>query len=392
MKIIIDSNIIFQDWFLNKPNFLLLKKYIKLSNSELFIPEIVILESSNIYREEVLKRVRTIESETNKLNRLLLQTKNKMISFNLDIEQILKEYKSAFYSRLQTLNVIKPNHSDIPHKDVIARDIRRRRPFQNSGKGYRDTLLWEVIIQKIINSEEETSFISGNRRDFGCKDKEELHEHLKSDIRERGLSEGSIKIFYSIESFIDKIVKPALEPIKKAIPELKEGHFRDFNILHWFYEYHQIIADSINESIQNIFKQFQELEDPTVSIIDEPDKIEVDNIYELDIDRIYVNFVIHADVIIDVFIFKSDYDWVSDKYPIDVQDFNWNKHYVWAQISLNLPLNIAININTKTESVEQFEIHRVEFEYFGFCPHCGDLIYSDTAEFCQNCKRRLVRG
>ena len=85
----------------------------------------------------------------------------------------------------------------------------------------------------------------------------------------------------------------------------------------------------------------------------------------------------------DVFVFKHDYDWLSEKYDLQICEYDWNKHYIWAQIMMKLPISINLIFNIESELVENFEIDIEEF--YGFCPHCSEPITSDSAEVCPNC-------
>ena len=52
MKVVLDANIIFNDWELKKPSYQLLLKYATLSkNATIVVPEIVVQEVVNKYKE-----------------------------------------------------------------------------------------------------------------------------------------------------------------------------------------------------------------------------------------------------------------------------------------------------------------------------------------------------
>ncbi len=129
IKIVLDTNIIFKDWFFKTPNMRLLKKWIKSSDSKLFIPQIVKAEVLNKYKETVQEKLNSV----NKLNGLLLSPQKIKLP---DIEEIVESYQSYIEEIIQDFKVEQPDHSQIPHNDIIQRDLSRRRPFQTSGKGY----------------------------------------------------------------------------------------------------------------------------------------------------------------------------------------------------------------------------------------------------------------
>ena len=52
---------------------------------------------------------------------------------------------------------------------VLERDLARKRPFEDSGKGFRDTLIWETVKEVLLESgASDTVFlVTDNVRDFG---------------------------------------------------------------------------------------------------------------------------------------------------------------------------------------------------------------------------------
>jgi hypothetical protein len=59
---------------------------------------------------------------------------------------VAESYEKFFSAKLNELNAEIPDYKDIPHAQIVNRDLERRRPFQENGKGYRDTLLWETLV------------------------------------------------------------------------------------------------------------------------------------------------------------------------------------------------------------------------------------------------------
>jgi len=164
MQIVLDTNIIFDHWQLDGPNFLVLEKLIRLNKCKLIIPEIVFLEVMNKYRQVLLDRTKAVDD----LNKLIAN-EDKRIQYP-DVDQLCKEYKDSLTNRLEDLQAEIPSHTDIPHADIVSRSLNHRRPFsksEKSDKGYRDTLIWEVILRKVANPDTATVFITNNTTDFG---------------------------------------------------------------------------------------------------------------------------------------------------------------------------------------------------------------------------------
>ena len=57
-----------------------------------------------------------------------------------------EEYAKFFYAQIRRLNINIIPYPSTSHKDLVSRDLARKRPFQESGKGYRDALIWESLL------------------------------------------------------------------------------------------------------------------------------------------------------------------------------------------------------------------------------------------------------
>ena len=383
MKIVLDANIIYGNWLLKGPNVALIEKYIQLNEIEIIVPEVIILEVINLYKRELEKHVLSIK----KINHLPIKKELEVP----DIEKNVEEYESLFRKRLSELKTVCSSHDDIPHSVIIRRALDCRKPFRESDKGYRDTLLWEVIRRKVASSEKTTFLITNNHEDFGSrKAKQILHQNLQQDLIESGLSMDCVKLHTSLKGFIDKEIRPRVKEVAStAIEALKNGEYETFSILPWFGQNRDKFVSSTNKWIEVVLSDKPELETPEVSYIENPERIEVTDVYSIDEDRVYLEAIAYADTVIDVFIFKSDFGWIDEKYDLCIWDSDWNEHYMWAQIIFRLPIRFTLTFNIINKEVEEFEINPIE-EFYGWCVYCGHPILHDAAEHCPNCERSLI--
>ncbi|MCP3420323.1 PIN domain-containing protein [Nocardioides pinisoli] len=76
----------------------------------------------------------------------------------------------------------------VPHLAVVNRDLDRRKPFQPSGKGYRDALVWETLVERVSRCHEGqlVIFVTANAGDYLDKPgvlAAELAADLPEDLR-----------------------------------------------------------------------------------------------------------------------------------------------------------------------------------------------------------------
>jgi hypothetical protein len=74
-------------------------------------------------------------------------------------------------------------YPDVPHRDVAARALARRRPFDSLGHdGYRDALIWESVLALARKRpRERLALVSRNRKDF-ADGEGGLHPDLQQDV------------------------------------------------------------------------------------------------------------------------------------------------------------------------------------------------------------------
>jgi hypothetical protein len=123
----------------------------------------------------------------------------------------LKTHEYSFKKIIaeKAINIEYISYDDIKQKDVVERAIKRIKPFQEGGKGYRDTLIWmsflSYLSKKSIN--QEVIFITINNSDF-YNNSNDFHDDLKKDIATHKLKCEIIQytsLYDFIENNVDKV-------------------------------------------------------------------------------------------------------------------------------------------------------------------------------------------
>src|SRR3990167_9020579 len=201
MHIILDTNIIVDNFRLDTPKFLGLFSYLKKTNSKLFLPSFVLEEVIKKYKDALIKHKDSFEKE-NRVN----------------VEDLVKSYSSELTTILfkNKVSIIKPK--DIASRKIFSRALKAEPPFDASGRGVRDTLIWLSIVNHIkISPKGYFCFISANTKDFGNN---ELHQNLKEDLKEK-----SNKFLYcnSLEEFLSTYGDKVAFIDQKYLYEFFEG-------------------------------------------------------------------------------------------------------------------------------------------------------------------------
>ena len=393
IKIVLDSNVfVNRDWHVDQPNMFLLKSAVEKGLVEVIVPEIVSQEVKNHYKEKVTKEHADIVGKAKRLNGILKGDEILKIG-EFDIDTIATNYNQSFDENLSALPANRPGYEAIPHGDLIARDLDRRRPFQDSGKGYRDSLLWETILREVADNELDTILVTNNKNDFCSGDDYSLHPNLVDDLERRGIPKDRVRVYKDLDSFIDQEVKPQLALAAQALQALNEKTEDAFSFEQWFDDNTETICSKLTDQIIEYglpTLPYEMLESLYVTYIENPQSIEAVEIYELDNDREYIEYSFIADVSISLTIYRPDFYWIEQEHELQIEDASSDDKLVWASTYLIIPLEIALTMNKNNKEIESFELSIPDF--YGWCHECGAPILHDSAEACSSCGQRLFKN
>lgn len=141
------------------------------------IPRVVVEEVVNAARGSFEKADR----ETEKANHILRQQlPEPPQAAKLDVGELTKAFREHFEGTLRAYDVEIAEHADVSHDEIVKRDLAKRKPFDESGRGYRDALIWDVL--KNIDADE-VIFVTSNTNDFcDSTDHARLHEDLRDEL------------------------------------------------------------------------------------------------------------------------------------------------------------------------------------------------------------------
>ncbi|MDZ7759475.1 MAG: PIN domain-containing protein [Desulfovermiculus sp.] len=176
MKVVLDTNVVFNDWELRKPSFQLLSKYARLSGAaSIIVLEIVFLEAVANYEEQVRQQFEAAARAKARLNGFgvseALQPTMKSPAESAEVAA--RDYSTRLRKRIDE-TAASPDHKEIAHQDLLNRCFSKRKPFRESGKGYRDTLIWEVLMRQVASNEDITYLVTRESQRLRRRKRKEL--------------------------------------------------------------------------------------------------------------------------------------------------------------------------------------------------------------------------
>ncbi|NTU72562.1 DUF4935 domain-containing protein [Candidatus Roizmanbacteria bacterium] len=190
-SIILDSNIYIADFHRRSKAFEGLNRYLKLTSSLVYIPEVVYKEVLNTYETGAAEFIKYINKQKRNFSSAVSTVKTP--------QALIEEYKRAW-----DFDIKYDHHYEIIGSEAIKLDklidkaIKKSKPFSPSGTGFRDAVIWENVVNLAASSNEQVVFISNNGKDFGH---EKLDENLFNEV---SIYKNPVKYFSDIAGFLQE--------------------------------------------------------------------------------------------------------------------------------------------------------------------------------------------
>jgi hypothetical protein len=231
MIVVLDTTETFSDLRLNGSNFRLLKAYLTRTRSRLAIPQIVVEETVNHFREQLAKRIESAASALRDIGRMLGES-NSYAMPSIDSAKAVEDFQRYLDVRIRELGGSVIGYDKVEITNLVSRSLKRRQPFDSSGqRGFRDALLWESVLTEVMPGLRENEWVvlvTRNSKDFGKEP--ELAAALQEDLRRLGRPEAQVRLFNGLQSFVDEEVKPHLEKLEAIHREIVQEHFKAFSL------------------------------------------------------------------------------------------------------------------------------------------------------------------
>ena len=208
MHIIPDANIIIAEGYGDSEQFRMLLSGLERLQYNLYV-------SKPVFEEVVAKFVRDFDEDTREIRRRI-----RNLSWRLDrglpspIDGLDKENEVALFRRRLEARFSASNrrileYPDISHEELVKRAAMRVRPFNESGAGYRDALIWEVVLNLAESVDSQVALISSDN-DFRNR-RGELHSDLVDELASRGLPRDKVILASSVTNFSRTHIDPHIQ-------------------------------------------------------------------------------------------------------------------------------------------------------------------------------------
>ncbi len=364
MKVVLDSNIIIADFWLESTNFEVLFASAKKGDIEIFIPEIVLDEVINKYDQRLQQSQQKVDSELKTFRKLSkLSKKNPLTKSTID--ESVSDYNKHIKKVIKENSIIVLKYPKTSHRFLAHKAMNKLKPFNTNEKGYRDCLIWENIKTLLTDSESavtvpELVFISNNYKDFTTTEYE-LHPDLISELEDEDFDTNSVIVYPKLSEFNDKQAKLFFAQSKSFGKKLKNNGLWDFDLQTEVTNY--LFENYVGSELFQYDVDFTyEYSDPTVSSIYEDFDIEITSVKKLNAKEYLVDISFEVETVIDFFIDKSEYWSIEDDKHISIEDSDWNEWVMWASTEITVPLTMSLIIDSEL-NVKSSQINTINKNY-----------------------------
>lgn len=364
MKVVLDTNAIYGDYNFRKPSMKILLEEIKNGNLNLYIPEVVLEEVVNKFRQGLEKAKKDIKSGLETI--LELTTDQLLGTLNEDfITESVQTYRDRLTALFAEYGIIILPILQTDHRFLMQKAMLKKKPFNTNEKGYRDNLIWENIKSLISGEQEEIAsspevvFITDNHTDFLSGT--ELHNDLITELEEQALQSGTVKVYRNLKDFTDGMIN---------LYEVQADVFKDRlnNNAFWDFELKSIITDYLDkEYVGSNMGSFEftapgDYADDEREITGYHEDFTFQNLMvkKLNADEFVVELCVDLETELEFFIDKSEFYSSRDNDYHVIED-DWNRHVMLVGETDTISFNVTLIINSKLEC-QSIEMNKIDTE------------------------------
>lgn len=362
--IIIDTNVVHNDYMLTGFRITALCSSNENLGYSVYIPDVVVDEMVKQYKEE-------IDGYADQYNQALNQLKKRKTLADIsdfNSNTVTEKYEETLRNRIAELGIIVIPYPKTAHKEMVHRELSKRKPFKDSTKGYRDALIWESIKEHCLESKDaEIVFLTENTDDFASKDKTTLHPDLISDCKALGYDVRNLTFIPCVHKYIEREIVSKSKELEELLEILRASDYLgDINVLKCVEDF--ITHDNMDSYINGDFYGESMVyvpgyyENPVIAGID-THNINFDSIHEISKTELLVKCSLEIELDLDVFIYHGDLPLIADNMLPFIFDYDWNDHYVAASDSAIFKLQLNIICDNEMKNVISIDDEVIQVDY-----------------------------
>jgi PIN domain len=351
VRVVIDSTEFVADFKMTGNAFRVLAAGGERLGARISVPSVVVEEVCNSHRQFM----ESLMADVDKIRRKNDRARAKLLRLpKLDIDREAAEYRETWLKDLKRLGAEILPYPDVPHETLVKRAMERKKPFKDSGAGYRDTLIWLSVVALAKSCADEICLVSANTRDFAEEGK--LHPSLLADLTSVDVSETRVRYFPSLEEFNSNAILPTLTRLDGLIASF--AHVDTVPGKHLRLWLERNLENEIEWCADTLAPIDPETARVSLSSIRNIGDIEIDDVRVLGHDQILVSVTVDVTVNLSIQI-----SWDAYEQHEEIQEFVGPTepfHELWTDTDADGSVELSLVMHAETFNVISSEVDAID--------------------------------
>ena len=174
---------------------------------QIHVPQVALEEVVACFSRSLAEKASAVRGQIGELSKLIGRELEYPIN-PVDLPDETRLFRDCLENRLALANINIPQYPSISHEEIVNRATSRRRPFDNNGSGYRDTLLWFNILELTGELDGKILLVSRDKDFRGTSDN--LHQDLAEDLSRKNQPNDKVVLTLSIPDLLRDHVHPSV--------------------------------------------------------------------------------------------------------------------------------------------------------------------------------------
>jgi PIN domain len=348
VKAVPDTNLFWGDPMLRRPFFELVLQEARRGRFDLVVPELVIMEAVQKFRERSAHAVAAGERGAEERRRLQIPDDASAD----DLDAWVEGYDRLLRERLVEAGAEIVPLPNVPNSTLADWAVRKRKPFGAKGRGYKDALIWCNVLGVATETEDEVVLVTENTKDFAAAGtKDQFAAELLDDLSDAGLN-GQVTMTPGIRAFI----YAHLEPSEVVMLEVRQALADEA----WRADLEDRAARLIQATQLPFLEDIDlgvELEAESVFVQSfDVSEVEVEAAVSTDDSNAVLGLAARGEALVDVVLFKSDAYALPEESPINITDWDYSDHYAEGDADIQLTLQIECTFDRQTRAIDDLTL------------------------------------
>jgi hypothetical protein len=349
VKVVFDTTVFENGFNPRSAEVPLLKNFLVRTRSELYVPAIVHEEALN----RVRKRVTEANAKIGAVQRLTGGSEGFKIIKPEDAMATYAETLKILFGDLDAQLLPLPT---VSHADVLKRALAAKKPFVDSGRGYRDALIWHNIVELLRASSDQIVFVSQNSDDWCGGRKDAFHPDLVAELGDEGLQSERLMIVPSLFDFNRKYTVSSLSVELTEPPDERPPDYLQLLI-----DARELIESQLVVALPNALSRIgadvQSIGEFGALGLNGPTNVNHSPPRTLDSERRLLEFSAQYRVSLDVIMQRSAAAWWIKHFSFQLRR-DW--HYDQIRAYVTVPVRASFHLIERGENTEQFSLAALE--------------------------------